>query len=497
MINIPSEIKKLIQQLKQAGYQAYVVGGCLRDLLLGRTPKDWDIATSARPGQIQILFKKSFYSNKFFTVTVQTNSSAPALKEIEITTFRKEARYTDKRHPDEIKFADCLADDLSRRDFTINAMALDVLDSKNKKKTGSNSQAYNLIDPFLGRSDLKKGIIRTVGPAKQRFNEDALRMMRAVRLAAALGFEIEKKTFEAIKANAFWLPRISSERIRDELIKIIMSDRAAQGIDRLRQAGLLQSIIPELVKGYQVEQNKHHIYDCYQHNLKSLEYAAKRNFNMHVRLAALLHDVAKPFCKKGRGENATFYGHEIKGAKMADRILTRLKFSKKDAEKIVRLVRYHLFYYNTDEVSASSVRRLVRKVGPENMKDLLELRMADRIGSGVPKAEPYKLRHLKYVIEKVSHDPISAKMLKVGGQDVMDILKIKPGPKVGQILNVLLGYVLLDPEKNKKNILQKEIKRLGSLSDRELFSLSQQAVKDRDNIETKRDKMTRQKYWVT
>lgn len=484
VVSLPQEINKIIDKLYKAGFEAYVVGGCLRDLMLGQQPKDWDIATEARPEAIQKIFKKSFYSNKFFTVTVQTDNPLTSLKEIEITTFRKEAKYTDKRHPDEIRFADSLEQDLARRDFTVNAMALNRRNDK-------------IIDPHSGQTDLKNRLIRTVGEADERFNEDALRMIRAVRLAAVLGFKIEDKTFKAIQKKSSWLTRISQERIRDELIKIIMSDNADQGIELLRQAKLLQYIIPELEQGYKVGQNKHHIYDCYEHSLKSLQYAAKRKFNKYVRIASLLHDIGKPCSKRGKGENSTFYGHEIIGAKMTEQILSRLKFAKKDIDKIVKLVRYHLFYYNVDEVSESSVRRLVRQVGPENMKELLQVRMADRIGSGVPKAEPYKLRHLKYVIDRVSRDPISVNMLKINGKDVMDILNIKPGPKVGQILNVLLGYVLSDPKKNKKDFLKKEVKKLGRLSDKELNCLSQKALKERDTIEMKRDKMTRQKYWVT
>ena len=182
---------------------------------------------------------------------------------------------------------------------------------------------------------------------------------------------------------------------------------------------------------------------------------------------------------------------------MVSKILTSLKFSKKEIEKIVKLVRYHLFYYNVGEVSESSVRRLVLKVGLENMEELLQVRMADRIGSGVPKAEPYKLRHLKYVIEKVSRQPISAKMLKINGHDIMKILDIKSGPKVGQILEILLGYVLEDPKKNKKEILEKEIKKLGEKSDRELEELAKKAREEKEKIETKRDEMTKKKYWVT
>ena len=280
-------------------------------------------------------------------------------------------------------------------------------------------------------------------------------------------------------------------------MKIIMSDMASEGIELLRELGILKHIIPELEEGYGVKQNKHHIYDCYQHNLLSLKYAAQKKFNIYVRISALLHDIGKPRVKEGEGPDSTFYNHEIVGARMTAQILNRLKFSKKDREKIVKLVRYHLFYYNVDEVSESSVRRLVLKAGLENMEELLQVRMADRIGSGVPKAEPYKLRHLRYIIEKVSRDPISAKMLKVSGNDVMRILGIQPGPKVGQVLDVLLGYVLEDPKKNKKEFLEKGIKNLGKLSENRLAELTKEAKKEREVVEMKKDEMTKKKYWVT
>jgi len=323
--------------------------------------------------------------------------------------------------------------------------------------------------------------------------------MRVVRFAITLGdgWQIEEKTADAIKKNSPWLQAISKERIRDELMKIIMSERAAEGLELLRELALLKYIIPELEEGYKVTQNKHHIYECYDHYLRSLDYAAKKNFNKFVRLSALFHDIGKPRTKKGEGPDATFYGHEIVGAKITSQILNRLKFPKKEIEKIAKLVRYHLFYYNPEEVGESSVRRLLRQVGPENMEELLQVRMADRIGSGVPKAEPYKLRHLRYVLEKVSRDPISVKMLKVSGNDVMRILEIQPGPRVGQILDVLLGYVLEDPKKNEKGFLEKEIKKLGKLSEKELSSLAQEAKKERETLEMKRDEMTKKKYWVT
>jgi len=490
---IPDEVKFIIGRLENAGFEAYIVGGCVRDFLRNVEPEDWDIATNAKPEEIQKIFPKSFYSNKFFTVTVQTESENPRLKEIEITTYRKEAKYTDKRHPDEVKFARTIEEDLARRDFTINAIALELVTSNQKPVTSK------VIDPFAGQKDLKNKIIRAVGNPEERFNEDALRMIRAVRFAITLGegWKIEEKTAQAIKKNSFWLKMISKERIRDEFLKIIMAENAAEGIELLRKLSLLKYIVPELEEGYKITQNKHHIFECYEHYLRSLDFAAKKGFNKYVQLAALFHDIGKPRTKKGEGPDATFYGHEIVGAKMTAQILNRLKFPKKEIEKITKLVRYHLFYYNPEEVGESSVRRLVRQVGPENMEELLQVRMADRIGSGCPKAEPYKLRHLKYLIEKVSRDPISVKMLEVNGEDVMRILKIQPGPKIGQILDILLGYVLENPEKNEKGFLGKEILKLGKLSDEELKNLAQKARKEREKIETKRDEMTKRKYWVT
>jgi poly(A) polymerase/tRNA nucleotidyltransferase (CCA-adding enzyme) len=513
-MEIPQEVKFIIDELKKEGFEAYIVGGCVRDFLRNIEPEDWDVTTNAKPKEIQKIFPKSFYENKFLTVTVQTGSQNPRLREIEITTYRSEAKYTDKRHPDEVKFAKTIEEDLARRDFTVNAIALTEIrnlprtepkvlvrgqKSPKQSKLATGQAKIKIIDLFSGQGDLKNKIIRAVGNPEERFNEDALRMMRAVRLAATLGegWKIEEKTAKAIKKNSIWLQAISKERIRDELMKIIMSERAADGIELLRTLSLLKYIIPELEEGYKVTQNKHHIYDCYVHYLRSLGYAVKKTFNKYVRLAAFFHDIGKPRVKEGEGPDATFYGHEVVGAKMTFQILSRLKFPKKDVEKIAKLVRYHLFYYNPGEVGESSVRRLIGKVGPEYMEELLQVRMADRIGSGVPKAEPYKLRHLRYVVEKVSQDPITAKMLKLRGNDVMRILNIQPGPKVGQVLDILLSYVLESPKKNEKEFLEKEIEKLGKLSEKELKNLTQKAKKEREKIEMKRDEMTKKKYWVT
>ncbi|PJC51538.1 MAG: hypothetical protein CO031_02070 [Candidatus Nealsonbacteria bacterium CG_4_9_14_0_2_um_filter_37_38] len=465
----------------------------------GVGPQDWDVATNAKPTEIGKIFPRSYADNKFGTVTILTGSEDPKLKEIEITPYRIESKYTDKRHPDEIKWAKTIKEDLARRDFTVNAIAMSLSEPGTAKP--------GIIDPFKGQKDIKNKIIRAVGNPEDRFSEDALRMMRAVRFAVTLqvppsggrsaSWRIETKTGQAIKKAAPLLQVISKERIRDELMKIVMVEEAASGLELLRKLGLLKYIIPELEEGYGQTQNKHHIYEIYDHNLRCLDYAAKKKYNKFVRLAALFHDLAKPRTKRGEGPDSTFYGHEILGAKMTCQVLNRLKFSKKDIEKIAKLVRYHLFYYNVGEVSEASVRRLVRQVELENVAELLQLRYCDRIGSGCPKAEPYKLRHLKYLIEKVSQDPISVKMLEVNGKDVMDTLEIQPGPAIGQILDILLGQVLSYPQRNKKNVLLQEIKKLGKLNEKELRSLSQKAREERERLKMKKDEMTKKKYWVT
>jgi tRNA nucleotidyltransferase (CCA-adding enzyme) len=475
IMEIPKEVKSILGKLKDNKFEAFLVGGCVRDLIMKKKPKDWDIASNASPEQIQKLFPESFCNNDFGTVNVSG---------VEITPFRTEEKYTDKRHPDSVKWAKTIEEDLSRRDFTVNAMALNVEGNK-------------ITDPFRGGKDLQKKIIKAVGKAEDRFDEDALRMMRAVRFATTLDFGIEVKTAKAIKENSVLLKTISKERIRDEFAKIINVKKASQGVELLRSLGLLEYIIPELLEGFKVSQNKHHVYDCYEHALRSLDFAAKKDFNVQVRLAALLHDIGKPRTKRGKGESATFYNHEAVGAKMTEEILMRLRFPNKEIEKIAKLVHYHLFYYNVGEVSESSVRRLLRNVGEESIEELLQVRMADRIGSGCPKAEPYKLRHLRYLIEKVSHDPISVKMLKADGQDIIKILQIKPGPKIGKILDILLGYVLIDPAKNNKEFLEVEIKRLGELADQQLEKEAINFREEREKIETKKDQMTKSKYWVT
>lgn len=480
-LNIPKEVRETIKALNDAGFEAYAVGGCVRDFILGREPNDWDITTNAKPDEIQKIFKNSVYENDFGTVAINTESQNERLKIIEITTYRIEEKYTDKRHPDAVKFTTKLEDDLARRDFTVNAIAYD---------------GKKFIDPFGGQKDIASKIIRTVGNPKERFNEDALRLMRAIRFAVQLNFKIDKKTVEGIGENSGDIVAISKERIRDEVIKIIKTENAMAGIEMLSEFGLLKHIMPEMEEGINVGQNKHHIYTVWEHNLRALDWAAKNDYKMEVRMASLLHDVGKPRAKQGDGPDSTFYNHEVVGAKMTAQILERLKFPKKFVEKVTLLVRYHLFYYNVEEVSESSVRRLVKNVGPENMDDLLEVRMADRKGSGVPKAEPYKLRHLRAIIEKVSRDPISVKMLKINGNDLMEELKIEPGPRLGYILNILLDEVLDDPSKNTKEHLLENAKKLNKEPLEKLEKLFKMAQAKTQEAAEEEFKGIKEKYYV-
>ena len=483
MKQIPPKVKAIVATLKKANFEAYVVGGCVRDLLLSKEPKDWDITTSAKPKEVQKLFKDSFYENEFFTVTVLTKAKKESEKQVEVTTFRSDIRYKDMRHPEEFRYAKTLSEDLSRRDFTMNSIALDA--------------GGNIQDPFNGQEDIKKKLVKAVGDPKARFSEDALRMMRAVRLASQLEFSIESETKQAIQDCASLLKQISQERIRDEFIKIIMSEDATEGIELLRETGLLKYIVPELEEGHGVGQNKHHIYTVWEHNLLALQYAVKNKWSLEVRVASLFHDIGKPRVKEGEGENSTFYAHEVVGGKMTREILARLKFSGIQVKKISKLVRYHLFYYNVDEVSESSVRRLVRKVGAEDMEELLQLRMADRIGSGVPKAEPYKLRHLKYIIERAAKAPITSSMLKIDGSDIMKQLNLEPGPQIGYVLSILLEEVVEDPKLNTKKHLTERTEELGKLKKQELEKLAEKAKVRIEQVENKEDSMIKQKYWVS
>lgn len=483
---IPKEVLDVLERLEAAGFEAYAVGGCVRDLFMAKDPKDWDVTTSAKPEEIQTLFPESFYENKFLTVTVQTDSDDPILKEVEVTTFREEGKYSDRRHPDEIRYAETLDEDLARRDFTVNAIAL--------KKDGK-----TLIDPFDGKADIKEKVIRAVGNPETRFEEDALRMMRAVRLATELDFEIEAKTFAAIKKLSGSLAFIARERIRDELMKIIAARKAREGIELLEETGLLEHIMPELREGIGVT-NRPKIFTVWEHNLKSLEYGAKADFSPEVRLIALMHDMGKPRTK-GPMKNGeyTYYGHDIVGSRMATEVLTRLHFPSDYIKKAAILIRWHLFKYDPDEgVTDSSVRRLIRNVGAENMSDLVKLRICDRMGMDVPKAVPYRLRHFQFRVEKIlrEEEAPTPKMLKVNGSEIMEMLGVVPGPKIGQIIEVLMQEVIDNPEKNTVEYLHVRVKELGTMSSEDLKKIASEAEEKTEMVEDERIGKIKAKYWV-
>lgn len=484
-MKIPDYVEKIIKDLEKAGFEAYIVGGCVRDLLMKNPPvggpKDWDITTNARPEDILKVFKDGKYENIFGTVLVPIKKDGETEDVVEVTTYRSEQGYSDRRHPDEIKFEDSLDKDLERRDFTINAMAL-------RLRSG---QAHEIIDLFGGKKDLDKKIIRAVGEPVDRFREDALRMMRAIRFSSQLGFSIEAKTLRAITKLAGGIKFVSKERIKDELIKILDSDLAYEGLMLLFETKLLQYILPELERGVGVGQNRHHTYTVFKHSVLSLKYCPSKDWR--VKFASLLHDIAKPQTKKMLKGDYTFYNHDIVGAKITKKIMERLKFSNKDIEKVSNLVRNHMFYYNVDEVTASSVRRLIVKVGEENLKDLIDLRIADRLGSGVPKAKPYKLRHLEYMMDKVRKDPISAKMLKINGDDLMKTLKIPPSPKIGAILDVLLSEVIEEPKLNDKKYLLERSEELDKMNLEELRETAKSKIEEKKMED---DEELKKEFWV-
>ncbi len=478
-MTIPAAVTDIITRLSKAGFEAYIVGGCVRDALRGVEPNDWDVTTNARPDDIMNAIPEGKYENVYGTVIVPIRDADENLLDvIEVTTYRSERGYSDHRHPDEVKFEDRLEEDLSRRDFSINALAM--------------SLDGTVIDLFNGQKDISKKVIRTVGEPEDRFKEDGLRMLRAVRLACQLGFSIEGKTERSIMKLAGIIKFIANERIRDELIKILSSDRPAEGIGKLQELKLLNYIIPELEEGLGMQQNHHHTREVFDHNLLSLKHCP--NPAWQVRLAALMHDIGKPRTKKIINGAATFYNHEMVGAKMVERIMKRLKFSADDSRRVVNLVRNHMFYYNVEEVTAASVRRLIVKVGRENLSDLIDLRVADRLGSGVAKAMPYKLRHLQYMMEKVQADPVSVKMLKINGDVLMKALGMKPGPKIGAILDVLLSEVIEDPERNTEAYLESRSRELDTLEIEDLRERAKTVIQEKRQEE---DKQLKKNFYVS
>jgi len=484
--NIPKEILQITEVLENAGFEAYIVGGCVRDLLINKTPKDWDITTNAKPEDIKRLFENTFYNNDYGTVgVVNENTKEESLKVVEVTPYRLESEYSDARRPDYVEFSDSIEHDLHRRDFTINAMARSV-------------SKRHLIDLYKGQEDLKKGIVRAVGDPDIRFGEDALRILRAIRISAELGFKIEEKTKNSIKKDAKMLEKIAKERIRDEFVRIIMSDRPMEAIELTRELGVLQFIAPELEEGIGIEQNKAHAFTVWEHSLRAIKYSADKKYPLEIRLSALFHDIGKPATRRWSSEKNdwTFHGHDVVGEKMTKKILERLKFSKKQIEKIVKLVRWHLFFSDTEQITLSAVRRMVRNVGEENIWGLMDVRESDRIGMGRPKANPYRLRKYKSMVEEALRDPISVKMLKIDGDKIMEVIQETPGPKIGYILHAILEEVLENPKLNTIEELENMAKKLAKLNENELKKLGEKGKLKKDKLEEKEIENLRDKHWV-
>ncbi|MBY0309679.1 HD domain-containing protein [Patescibacteria group bacterium] len=460
---IPLVVLQVGETLEAAGFEAYLVGGCVRDLLLSKTPKDWDFTTNAHPDAIQKLFPESYCNNDFGTVGIKTGEeTVEQLKIVEVTPYRTESGYSDARRPDHVTFGVTLEEDLARRDFTVNAIAYRPSDE-------------TIIDNFGGLEDLLARRLKAVRDPDERFAEDALRMMRAVRLAAELDFVIESNTMAGIVRNAGQLEKIAIERIAAEFLRLINSTTPMHGIVLLEKLGLLSYIVPEMKAAIGCEQGGIHAYDVYEHLLRTLQAAADKGFSTEMRLAALFHDIGKPPTRRTGGKNKlyTFFGHEVVGARMTKTILERLKLSREIIDVVVNLVRWHMFFSDPDEITLAAVRRTIVRVGEEQIENLLNLRVCDRIGTGRPKEQPLRFRKYKAMVDEALRDPISVKLLKINGDKIMEITGEKPGKKLGYVLHALLEEALVDPSKNTATYLESRVLELFALPEAELAALGE------------------------
>ncbi len=469
--------------------------------MTARVPKDWDVTTNAKPEEVQNVFKdlKTVYENNFGTVTVvniapdrASRLSSEALakedetpkEEVQVTTYRSEAGYSDNRRPDSVSYETSLDKDLERRDFTMNAIAYDPIKDSIK-------------DIFGGIKDIKDKSIKCVLDPDTRFGEDALRIMRAIRFSTTLGFSIESSTFHAILKKADSITNISAERVRDEFMKIIDSDAPAVGIDMLQKTGLLKHIVPELEDGIGCDQKGAHIYDVYEHLLHALQHSADKGFSRAIRLSALFHDIGKPATRRydAKKDKYTFFGHEVVGAKMTKIILERLKVPRETADLVVSLVRNHMFFSDTEQITLSAVRRIIQKVGPEHIWELMQVRESDRVG--MKKAEaPYRLRKYHAMIDEALRDPISVSQLAIDGTYLMEQLHMKPGPRMGWILHALLEEVLEDPALNTVEKLTERVKDLDELEDKNLKVLGEKGKYKKENLDQEEVKKLRSKHNV-
>ena len=551
---VPKEVSHVTETLEKAGFEAYLVGGCVRGLLMDKEPKDWDVTTNAKPEQIIGFFPETVYENKFGTVVViQEDVIHETSRQIEVTPYRVETKYSDFRHPDEVRFSEKLDDDLKRRDFTVNAMALRTSSAEGGSASGGKGQ---LVDLFNGVKDIQSKTLRTVGRADNRFTEDALRMIRAVRFACQLNFSVSQDCVESIIRNSILIKKVSAERIRDEFVKIIMSENSASGIVMLHKFNLLKNIIPELEEGINCEQLGQHIYDVWEHLLHALQHATDKNLSLEIRLSALFHDIGKPKTRRiasqaqqnfvalpasglrheqnfsipatqkhlGLTQKAkpasnlawsgdffrgpdkllaggatkkkyTFYGHEVVGARMAKKIMERLKFPNKKVEIVEKLVRNHMFFSDTELITLSAVRRIITKVGKENIWTLMNVRECDRVGMK-KKETPYRLRKYFAMIEEALRDPISVGQLKIDGEFMIKELNITPGPRMGWILHALLEEILDAPEKNTVEHLSELVKSLNMLGDAELKTLGERGKEKKEELEEEEITKLHEKHGV-
>jgi len=439
-MQLPESVQDILNKFNKSGYEIYIVGGAVRDIIMGRPTNDWDFTTNATPEEILKVIPDGYYDNVFGTVGLTVDGIE---RPFEITTYRTEQGYSDARHPDIITWGKTLEDDLSRRDFTINSLAID--------------KELKVIDLYNGQKDINDGLVRAVGDPHERFSEDALRMMRAIRIATQLGFKIEEKTFEAIKKNAPLINKIAKERVKEELFKILGSGNPYEGMVLFRESELMSEILPEMEKCFGVEQKspgRHHIYDVGNHLLMSLKFC--KSMDPVTRFATLIHDIGKPQTyRKLPSGVITFYNHEMVSTRIAENIADRLRFSKKEKDKFVTLVRWHQFTVDEHQTD-SAIRRILKNVGLENMEDMLSLRVADRLGGGARETS-WRLEEFKKRLVEVQKQPFSVNDLKIDGNDVMKTLSISSGPKVGEILQKLFNEVVEKKVKNEKEVLLKKL----------------------------------------
>jgi tRNA nucleotidyltransferase (CCA-adding enzyme) len=436
-VTIAPEVKFITDKLSAHGKRGWLVGGCVRDLLMGRPHADWDLATSALPDEVMKLFPRTIPTGiDHGTVTVMVGKVP-----IEVTTLRGEGAYSDGRRPDSVHFVTGLEEDLARRDFTVNAIAIDPAD-------------LAIIDPFGGQKDLEKKLLRAVGDARERFSEDGLRVLRAARFVATLDFDLEASTFDAIAPTLDTFRKVSPERVRDEWVKTMKATRPSRAFDVMRRSGILGVTCPELLLGVGMDQNRYHSYDVFGHAMECMDACVG---DPVLRIAALLHDVGKPATRalSEKTKDYTFYEHERVGAEIADPICARLKFSNDERARIVALVRHHLFHYS-DEWSDATVRRWIRRVGKERISDLYALNTADVLAKGKDPAQDLAaLALLKAHAEKVlaAGAALSTRDLRVNGNDLMAAFSRKPGPWLKEVLEGLLEAVTNDPELNEREAL--------------------------------------------